>query len=129
MELVRVDRREVLLGPQARDVDGVLAVGEDLLVLARFGLALRAAASFSRCSCSIWLTRLRGPSTPSSVEQVEPIAKSSVVEASRRSLFCNNALWTTEESAYLSRPLVRFPGVVGSKGISFGPTTTTLIGC
>jgi hypothetical protein len=37
--------------------------------------------------------------------------------------------WTTEESAYLSRPLVRFPGVVGSKGISFGPTTTTLIGC
>ena len=40
MELVRVDRREVLLGPQARDVDGVLAVGEDLLVLARFGLAL-----------------------------------------------------------------------------------------
>ena len=40
MELVRVDRREVLLGPQAREVDGVLAVGEDLLVLARFGLAL-----------------------------------------------------------------------------------------
>ena len=40
MELVRVDRREVLLGPQARDADGVLAVGEDLLVLARFGLAL-----------------------------------------------------------------------------------------
>ena len=35
-----MDRREVLLGPQARDVDGVLAVGEDLLVLARFGLAL-----------------------------------------------------------------------------------------
>ena len=29
MELVRVDRREVLLGAQARDVDGVLAVGED----------------------------------------------------------------------------------------------------
>ena len=40
MELVRVDRREVLLGAEARDVDGVLAVGEDLLVLARFGLAL-----------------------------------------------------------------------------------------
>ena len=40
MELVRVDRREVLLGPQARDVDGVLAVGEDLLVLPCAGLAL-----------------------------------------------------------------------------------------
>ena len=40
VELVRVDRREVLLGPQAGHVDGVLAVGEDLLVLARFGLAL-----------------------------------------------------------------------------------------
>ena len=40
MELVGVDRREVLLGPQARDVDGVLAVGEDLLVLARAGPAL-----------------------------------------------------------------------------------------
>ena len=33
VELVRVDRREVLLGPQAGHVDGVLAVGEDLLVL------------------------------------------------------------------------------------------------
>ena len=32
MELVRVDRREVLLGPQARDVDGVLAVGAELRV-------------------------------------------------------------------------------------------------
>ena len=85
MELVRVDRREVLLGPQARDVDGVLAVGEDLLVL----------------PCGF----LGGAThdMPTS--------------------------WTTEESAYLSRPLVRFPGVVGSKGISFGPTTTTLIGC
>ena len=40
MELVRVDRREVLLGAEAGHVDGVLAVGEDLLVLARFGLAL-----------------------------------------------------------------------------------------
>ena len=59
VELVRVDRREVLLGPQAGHVDGVLAVGEDLLVLARFRLA-----------------RLRGASTPSRVEQVEPIANS-----------------------------------------------------
>ena len=40
MELVRVDRREVLLGAETGHVDGVLAVGEDLLVLARFGLAL-----------------------------------------------------------------------------------------
>jgi len=40
VELVRVDRREVLLGAEAGHVDGVLAVGEDLLVLARFGLAL-----------------------------------------------------------------------------------------
>ena len=40
MELVRVDRREVLLGAKARDVDLILAVGEDLLVLARFRLAL-----------------------------------------------------------------------------------------
>ena len=35
-----MDRREVLLGAEAGHVDGVLAVGEDLLVLARFGLAL-----------------------------------------------------------------------------------------
>ena len=91
MELVRVDRREVLLGPQARDVDGVLAVGEDLLVPARSLVALAPRV--------------------------------------RRGLTKKKALWTTEESAYLLRPLVRFPGVVGSKGISFGPTTTTLIGC
>ena len=40
MELVRVDRREVLLGAEAGHVDGVLAVGEDLLVLARSLVAL-----------------------------------------------------------------------------------------
>ena len=40
MELVRVDRREVLLGAEAGHVDGVLAVGEDLLVPARSLVAL-----------------------------------------------------------------------------------------
>ena len=105
MELVRVDRREVLLGPQARDVDGVLAVGEDLLVLARFGLALAPRVR-------------RGLG--------EPRGAALVVLASRRCVFCNNALWTTEESAYLSRPLVRFPGVVGSTFISFGQVTALI---
>ena len=36
------------------------------------------------------------------------------------------ALCTTEESAYLLRPLVRFPGVVGSKGIRNGPKAARL---
>ena len=35
-----MDRREVLLGPQARDVDGILTVEEDLLVPARALVAL-----------------------------------------------------------------------------------------
>ena len=82
MELVRVDRREVLLGAEAGHVDGVLAVGEDLLVLARFGLAL-----------------------------APRVASVLVVKY---------ALCTTEESAYLLRPLVRFPGVAGSTVISSG---------
>ena len=36
------------------------------------------------------------------------------------------ALCTTEESAYLLRPLVRFPGVVGSTFISFGQVTALI---
>ena len=43
--------------------------------------------------------------------------------------FVGSLLKLTEESAYLLRPLVRFPGVVGSKSISSRPKATKLIDC
>ena len=112
MELVRVDRREVLLGPQAGHVDGVLAVREDLLVLARAGLALaprvRRTLREPRGAALVVLPLVALGRRPVFSKSV-----STMVNGSPKKVL-------SEESAYLLRPLVRFPGVAGSTVISSG---------
>ena len=121
MELVRVDRREVPLGAEAGHVDGVLAVGEDLLVLARFRLALaprvRRALREPRGAALVVLPLVALGRRPAFSK-----SESTTLTSSTR----RHALCTTEESAYLLRPLVRFPGVVGSTFISFGQVTALI---